>query len=120
MPDQTVKVTFTPPNASSWMFDPNPAHMSAAGKVKLRRDPQSPNWTFVSANGLPTGYTWDLQGNGTGIDINDPHLPPLHVGVPFSVTVSYEGTTYTSPMAGPALIAAGPPPVIMNDGTGRP
>jgi hypothetical protein len=115
MPDQTVKVTFSPP--SSWTFDQNPAHMSAAGKIILHRDPGDAAWTFVSANGLPAGYTSGLQGNGSQIAIEDPYGPPYNTPLAYSVTVSLNGTNYTSPPQTATQVAAGPPPIIVNDGT---
>lgn len=133
MPDQTVKVAFSPP--SNWSFDKNPAHMSAAGKIILHRDPGSAAWTFVSVNGLPGGFTSNLQGNGSQITIQDPFTPPYNTPIPYTITVALNGTNYTSPLQGSAQaaggppvarmsagasatqLAAGPPPIIMNDGT---
>lgn len=123
MPDQTVKVTFTPPAA--WTFDPNPVHMTAAGKVILHRDPGSAAWVFVRATGLPAGFTWSIQGNGSQLVIQDPYGPPYNQPFAYGVTVSLNGTEYSSPMriagaaaaVGKMMAAAGPPPIITNDGS---
>ena len=75
MPDQTVKVTFDGTNSNSWSFDPKTVTMTAAGKIKLHRDSQSPNWVFDSVNGLPASWTQTAQGNGSQMDVEDTLVP---------------------------------------------
>jgi hypothetical protein len=127
MSPKPVKVSFTPPDPSSWLFDPNPAKMPKhADSVVLTRDPKDAPWAFVRPNGLPSAYTWTVDKDGGRMTIEDPGTPP-DVSLPYSITVSVGGTVYDSPATGVAgapaanasvAAAAGPPPVIVNDGTG--
>jgi hypothetical protein len=126
MSPKPVKVSFTPPEPSSWLFDPNPAKMPKhADSVVLKRDPKDAPWVFIRPNGLPPTYTWTVDKDGGRMTIEDPGTPP-DVSLPYSITVSAGGTEYTSPAtvvggggtSGGGVAAAGPPPVIVNDGTG--
>ncbi len=108
MPDQTVKVTFTAP--STFVFDPEVATMTAAGKVNFKREPGSATWTFVSINGLPSPeYTWSVTGNGSGITVNDAHT--TNGGSSYTVTVNDATGNHTSK---PVSIKETTPPMIMN------
>jgi hypothetical protein len=115
MADQNVDVTFVPPNPNSWVFDDQTVHMSAAGKINLHRKPASATWTFVTATGLPAGYTVTVAGNGSLLKIDDPHDPPYGVIRKYSVTVTDGTTQYVSPMQTASQVAGGPPPMIIND-----
>lgn len=108
MPDQTVKVTFTPP--STFTFKPEEARMSAAGKIILHRDPGTANWTFVSVNGLPSPeFTWRVKGNGSSIEIDDAFTS---IGdYSYTVTVNDATGNHTSPKQRTRDTV---PPMIMN------
>lgn len=106
MPDQTVKVTFTAP--STFTFDPSTATMTAAGKIILRRDPGTADWTFVSVNGLPSPeYTWTVTGDGSGIEIDDAFTS--NGASSYTVTVHDATGNHTSQET-----TATVPPMIMN------
>ena len=108
MPDQTVKVTFTAPNA--FTFDPPTAIMTAAGKINLHRHPGNANWTFVSVNELPSPeYGWSITGNGSEVQINDAHTS--NGSSHYTVTVQDANGTHTSN----AVTTNTTPPMIMNE-----
>jgi hypothetical protein len=93
MPDQTVKVTFTPPDSFSFS-DSNPK-MTAAGKIIMHKHPETADWTFVSVNELPSPeYTPTVTGNGSGISVHDAHtkLGSSH----YTVTVHDSSGDHTS------------------------
>jgi hypothetical protein len=110
MPDQTVTVSFNPPDEDSWVFTPDSVTMTAAGKIIFIRDPHSPNWTFVSVNLLPP--SWERKGspNGAQIQVDDPDEPKGTFT--YSVTVSYQGEQYTS---NEQEIGETDPPIIINE-----
>lgn len=105
MPDQTVKVTFNPPN--SWTFDPDPVRMSAAGKVVLHRDPGNADWTFQGASVKDGGGQFQSRVNpgGQHADIQDDHTSMG--SFEYTVTVQDGSGTYTSP--DPTIINVQPP-----------
>ena len=110
MPDQTVRVSFNPPDESSWVFTPDEVTMTAAGKIIFLRDPQSPNWTFVSVNLLPESWARKGSQNGAQMSVDDPDQPKGEFI--YSVTVSYEGVEYTSNEQRAGDVD---PPIIMNE-----
>jgi hypothetical protein len=89
--------------------------MTAAGKIKLHRDSKSPDWVFDTVNGLPASWTQTAQGNGSQMNVEDT-LVPAQENFTYTVTVSYNGNTYTSPLQ-TASADAGVPPIIQNDGS---
>lgn len=114
MPSPIVKVTF---DGSNWTFDPVVSHVGAPGPVIVKRDPGTATWTLESVGNLPSGYTQNRQADGAQISIYDPHTPPFGVDMPYTVTVLFNGATYTSPLQGVAAVPGGPPPMIVNDVT---
>jgi len=107
MPDQTVKVTFTAP--STFTFEPEVVTMTAAGKIKLHRDPGTASWTFVSVNGLPSPeFTWSLNGNGSSAEVDDTFTS--NGGNTYSVTVNDATGNHTSQEQPTGTV----PPMIMN------
>jgi hypothetical protein len=107
MPDQTVKVTYTPPN--TFTFDKEVTTMTAAGKILLHREPGSATWTFVSVNGLPAPeYTWRVTGDGSGIEIDDAFSSDGASG--YTVTVQDGGGDHKSSDQTKATV----PPMIVN------
>jgi hypothetical protein len=108
MPDQTVKVSFTTPNA--FVFDPQSPTMTAAGKVNFVQNPASATWKFVSINGLPSPeFTWSVIGNGNGITVNDAHTSIGDYG--YTITVNDATGNHTSQ---PQSIRGTLPPMIKN------
>lgn len=95
MPDQTVKVTFTPPNR--WTFAPDPVRMTAAGKVVLNRDPGNADWTFTNASVKDGGGQFHPRVNpgGQHAEIRDDHTSMG--SFEYTVTVQDGNGTYTSP-----------------------
>ncbi len=110
--DQTVRVSFSPPDEKSWIFDPRVVRMTDAGKIILLRDPHSPEWTFVRVNGLPDYWDIWINPNGRQVVITDPHKPMGEFV--YTVTVRYEDCEYTSPET-QAVGESGNPPIIMNE-----
>ncbi len=114
MPDpKQVIVTFTPPSQGSWSFDPQKVTMNGAGKITLVRSASSPAWKFESATNLPGGCVGNPKKDGAEMDIDDDGTK-TNGFVSYSVTVSFNGTNYTSPMTTPAA-EVGIPPMIMNE-----
>jgi hypothetical protein len=108
MPDQTVKVTFTPPN--KFNFNPEVAFMNASGKIIFHREPGSSSWTFVSINELPKPpFSWSLTGNGSGINVDDDYT--VMGEFTYTVTVHDETGNHTSQ---PGKIIETLPPMIKN------
>ena len=108
--DKDVTVGFSPPN--TWSFSPPSVTMRASGKIKLKRA-KDQDWAFVSATVLNGGtqFTAETPGNsGATLDIRDEHTSDGSWG--YTVTVSLNGTQYTSP-SGPQPTLY-PPPVIVN------
>src|SRR4051812_15099299 len=75
MPDQTVKVSYTPTTSPEWVFDKNKTTMTAAGKIIFHRVNVGPNWKFVCIEGLPPEWTWRLIGGGNSLEVDDPDRP---------------------------------------------
>jgi hypothetical protein len=111
IPDQTVKVSFNPPDENSWVFTPSVVTMTAAGRIILLRDPHSPNWTFVSVNLLPASWETACNPSGSQLTVNDPDEPKGEFV--YTVTVLYQGVEYTSPEAN--IGGEVDPPIIMNE-----
>lgn len=110
MPDQTVQVTFTPPNG--WTFDPPTPHMTAAGKIKLQQHPANAAWKFVSAKVTGGGdqFHVTVNPNGTQVTIDDKCTAP---GLfPYTVTVALNGQQYSS--GNTQRMVSDPPPRIEN------
>lgn len=113
MPDQTVQVTFTPPN--TWQFTPRTARLTAAGKVKLQQHPANAAWKFVTANvgGGGDQFQVTVHPNGTHVTVDDRYTTPGTF--PYTVTVTQGGQQYTSGAEGSVQrLAADPPPTIEN------
>lgn len=107
MPDQTVKVTFTSPDA--FTFEPEVVSMTAAGKIIMHRDPGTADWTFVSVNELPSPeFTSSVDGNGRSATVNDAYTS--NGSSSYTVTVHDQGGNHTSqvPPTGTQ------PPMIVN------
>jgi hypothetical protein len=104
-------------NTTKWLFDPNPVPMTEEGILLLRREPKKAPWTFVSANDLPSDYNWMVVAKGAQMIIDDT-LVPYDGEVKFTITVkTADGQQHTCPSLRIGTVAAGPPPIIMNDGT---
>jgi hypothetical protein len=93
-PDQTVNVTFTPPE--SWTFTPDDVKMTAAGKVILLRT-SGQSWSWVSASVKDDGANQfhPQAPNGAVLNIQDDHTE--NGSWSYTVTVNLDGTSYTSP-----------------------
>jgi hypothetical protein len=93
-PDQTVNVTFTPPE--SWTFTPDDVKMTAAGKVILLRAGGQP-WSWVSATVKDdaAGQFHPQAPNGAALDIQDEHTE--NGSWSYTVTVNLGGEQFTSP-----------------------
>lgn len=98
MPDQTVTVSFDPNANPQFTFTPDSVTMTAAGKVILNRQ-GGQTWTFTSASvkNPPNGQfgTPTVNPAGTSVDISDVCSVKGQWG--YTVTVSNNGTSYTSP-----------------------
>jgi hypothetical protein len=109
MPDQTINVSFTAP--STWTFDPPAPTMTGSGKVKLKQHGNNQSWTFKGVafdnDTSPPQFTPDTPAdNGTKLDIEDACTV---VGTySFTVTVTADGTDYTSP--DPQIVNENPNP----------
>lgn len=118
MDPRHVKVKFdsstTPP---TWQFKPNPARVTDAGIVFLKRRPKKAAWTFVAVNGLGSAYQYMVVANGSQLIIDDPS--PGREKVPYTITVREGDEEYTCPLGPRTRDSAGPPPIIQNDGTTR-
>jgi hypothetical protein len=93
-PDQTVNVTFSPPE--SWTFSPDDVKMTAAGKVILLRSGNQ-SWSWVSASVKDDQYNQftPQAPNGAALPIQDDHTE--NGSWSYTVTVELNGTSYTSP-----------------------
>jgi hypothetical protein len=109
MPDQTVTVTFSPSATPQFTFDNDPVTMTAAGKIILNRAGGS-TWTFtgmnISSNGGQLG-TPSINPAGTSIQVSD--ACSLKGSYCYTVTVNYNGVSYTSP--DPTIVNDPPSPV---------
>ena len=111
MPDQTVTVSFDPPDTDSWVFAPHVVTMTARGRSSSSAILRARDWKFVSVNLLPPDWDIQINPNGNQVVITDPHEPLGEF--PYTVTVSYEGMEYTSPEA--SIGGDVDPPIIMNE-----
>jgi hypothetical protein len=131
---RSVKTTFNPPDANSWSFSPQKVKMKGSGKITLTRDTTvSPPWKFVDSV-LPGGLRGKVRKDGEEYVIDDDGEPTDGKYIPYSVTVSWNGQTFISPItsdpiAAPAatvafaaaavvagaLDAAERPPMVMNE-----
>jgi hypothetical protein len=96
-PDQTVGVTFNAQNNMKFVFDNDPVHMTAAGKIIFNRL-GSAGWTFVGARvkNAPAGqFTPSVDPGGQVLKIDD--LCTARGTFPYTITVALGGQQYTSP-----------------------
>jgi len=93
--DQTVAVTFTPPDI--WTFTPDDVKMNDSGKVILRRSPGNQPWSWVSASVKDDtiGQFSPRAPNGAVLEIQDDHKE--NGSWSYTVTVEIDGTSFTSP-----------------------
>jgi hypothetical protein len=109
MPDQTVTVTFDPNATPQFSFDNPSVTLTAAGKIILNRAGGS-TWTFTGmtiTNGAGQFGTPDVNPAGTSIQVSD--ACSLKGSYCYTVTVSNNGTSYTSP--DPTIVNDPPQPM---------
>lgn len=107
MPDQTVNVTFDPKAKVQFTFDPDTVEMSGAGKIILKRRPQSATWTFTGGDVKKdplNEFSSSVQGNGRELHIDDQFRDTVRTEYEYFVTVELDGEPFKSP-----------DPVIVND-----
>jgi len=104
--DQTVEVTFDPNADPQFDFVPDPARMTAAGKIILIQHPASATWRFRGATIKDDDlgeFTVKVFGNGNALHIDDKCRQRREY--PYNVTITTaDDETITSP-----------DPVIVND-----
>jgi hypothetical protein len=108
MPDKTVTVTFNPTATSQFTFSPDPVGLNASGKINVNRAGGS-TWTFtgISITGGGTQFTTSINPAGTSIQVNDAYTSTGNFC--YTVTVSLNSTSYTSP--DPTIVNEPPSPV---------
>ncbi len=107
--DHSVTATFNPPDGTSWSFSPQKVSMNGAGKIKIDRSTMvTPAWVFSDAQpNLPSWCTFTVKAGGAMLEIDDNGQSTNGQYVSYTVNVTWNGTTYTSPATAPP--AAGAP-----------
>lgn len=102
----SVTATFNPPDETSWSFNPQKVEVNGGGKIKMQRSTTvTPEWVFASQQpGLPSWCTFNVQAGGATLEIDDQGPSTNGQYVSYTVAVTWNGATYTSP-----LTSASPP-----------
>lgn len=100
MPDQTVDVTFDPTADPQFTFTPDEVTMTAAGKVVFHRRPATATWLFTGGNvenDTQKEFSASVQGSGRSLQIDDQFKDTSKTLYKYTISVSLDGTGYTSP-----------------------